>query len=70
MLHLGMWLRLLWAFRTEERLAVISEQIAALTHWSAEVSAMLNDFQLKENGLSPLTKHFGILLGPRFKRKQ
>ena len=55
--------------RQAARFTEAQRQVEALMKWAAEVSMTFNDFQLKEQGMSPLQKHFGLVLGPRLDRK-
>jgi hypothetical protein len=46
-------------------------QFNAFQQWTAVVSSVLNDIQLKQQGLSPLQKQFGrIMSPPTTKRKR
>lgn len=49
------------------RMAVIEADHASFQKWSYEVSATINDLQLRKVGLSPLQNHFGDVLAPRYK---
>ncbi|KAK5103287.1 hypothetical protein LTR62_003972 [Meristemomyces frigidus] len=48
-------------------LSTIQRDYNAMKKWSVEVSATINDIQLKREGLSPLQKHFGLVLGPKYR---
>jgi len=42
----------------------VETQFNAFQQWTVVVSSVLNDVQLKQQGLSPLQKQFGRILGP------
>lgn len=46
-------------------MATLEQQSAEMMRWSADVSVAVNNMQLRQEGLSPLQKHFGIILGAR-----
>jgi hypothetical protein len=58
------------ANRQDARFVEVRQQVEALMKWAVEVSTTFNDFQLKEQGMSPLQKHFGLVLGPKLKKKR
>jgi hypothetical protein len=45
-------------------------QFNAFQQWTAVVSSVLNDIQLKQQGLSPLQKQFGRIMSPPTPRKR
>jgi hypothetical protein len=45
-------------------------QFNAFQQWTAVVSSVLNDIQLKQQGLSPLQKQFGRIMSPPTTRKR
>ena len=45
-------------------------QFNAFQQWTAAVSSVLNDIQLRQQGLSPLQKQFGRIMGPPTARKR
>ena len=53
------------------RVGEMETQFNAFQKWTAVVSSVLNDIQLRQQGLSPLQKHFGrIMSPPTTKRKR
>ena len=42
--------------------------IDAMMKWVVEVSEVMNDEALRRAGLSPLQRHFNLVLGPRVKK--
>lgn len=51
-------------------LAELRQRLDGVVKWSADASITMNDWQLKLHGLSPLQKHFGLVLGPRRTRRR
>lgn len=51
----------------DERIASLEKQNTAMMKWSAEVSVAINNIQLQQEGLSPLQRHFGSVLGVRLR---
>lgn len=49
----------------KQRIEALERQSAAMMKWSADVSVAINNMQLQQEGLSPLQKHFGKVLGVR-----
>lgn len=45
-------------------------QFNAFQQWTAVVSSVLNDIQLRQQGLSPLQKQFGRIMSPPATRKR
>jgi hypothetical protein len=45
-------------------------QFNAFQQWTAVVSSVLNDIQLKQQGLSPLQKQFGRIMSPPTTKKK
>lgn len=45
-------------------------QFDAIQEWTAKVSYVLNDVQLKQQGLSPVQKQFGRIIGPLTTKKK
>jgi hypothetical protein len=52
------------------RISEVEAQFNAFQQWTAVVSSVLNDVQLKQQGLSPLQKQFGRILGPPTTKKR
>jgi hypothetical protein len=53
------------------RVGEMETQFNAFQQWTAVVSSVLNDIQLRQQGLSPLQKQFGrIMSPPTTKRKR
>ena len=53
------------------RVGEMETQFNAFQQWTAVVSSVLNDVQLRQQGLSPLQKHFGrVMSPPTTKRKR
>ncbi|KAK4552372.1 hypothetical protein LTR86_010386 [Recurvomyces mirabilis] len=50
----------------KQSMSVIQRDHDAMKRWSVDVSGTYNDMQLKWAGLSPLQKHFGLVLGPKY----
>jgi hypothetical protein len=46
------------------RISEVEAQFDAFQQWTALISSVLNDVQLKQQGLSPIQKQFGRVLGP------
>jgi hypothetical protein len=45
-------------------------QFNAFQQWTAVVSSVLNDIQLKQQGLSPLQKQFGHIMSPPTRKRR
>ena len=45
-------------------------QFNAFQQWTAVVSSVLNDIQLRQQGLSPLQKQFGRIMSPPTARRK
>lgn len=52
------------------RISELEAQFDAIQEWTAKVSSVLNDVQLKQQGLSPLQKQFGRIIGPLATKKR
>ena len=57
-----------WADIWISQNADMQRYIDAMMKWVVEVSEVMNDEALRRAGLSPLQRHFNLVLGPRVKK--
>ncbi len=50
------------------RISALEESLSMYQAWALQVSSVLNNLQLEQEGMSPLQGHFGIVLDPQARR--